>query len=275
MPLWILRRLKFNGRIILAPRGMLNTSAVFRKKWKKKIFLSLFSLSSISKQIVYHATDKQEEADIKKYFGNIPQVYLIQNIPNENGHWVARNKQPGQLNCVFISRIHPIKNLLYAINVIKSMSGCSVVFDIYGTVEDEKYFQECREAMSGANNHIHIRYKGPIANTHVFSVLQNYHVSFLPTHGENFGHVIFEALTSGCVLLISDKTPWQNVQEENAGWALPLTDKNNFAGKLRQVCMMNEEEFNEKSSAAFQYARNFLSSMNLKSRYLSLFQSTE
>src|SRR5687767_4565074 len=66
MPLWILRRLKFNGRIILAPRGMLNTSAVFRKKWKKKIFLSLFSLSNISKQIVYHATDKQEEADIKK-----------------------------------------------------------------------------------------------------------------------------------------------------------------------------------------------------------------
>ena len=45
LPLWILRSIHFKGRIILAPRGMLNTSAVSRKKWKKNIFLSLFSLS--------------------------------------------------------------------------------------------------------------------------------------------------------------------------------------------------------------------------------------
>lgn len=275
MPLWILRSLKFEGRIILAPRGMLNTSAVSRKKWKKKIFLSLFSLSRISKKIVYHATDKQEELDIRKYFKNNAQVYLIQNIPNVNEQWIARNKQPGQLNCVFISRIHPIKNLLYAINVVKSLAGCSVLFDIYGTIEDEKYFQKCREAASRANTHVHIHYKGAIANSKIFNVLENYHVFFLPTQGENFGHVIFEALSSGCVLLISNKTPWRDLQEKNAGWAIPLNDNRNFADKLRQLCTMNEELFNEKSKAAYQYAKDYLLSMNLKSRYLSLFQSTE
>jgi len=275
LPLWILRSLRFKGRIILAPRGMLNTSAVSRKKWKKQIFLSLFSLSRISKKIIFHATDKQEQADIQKYFRNKAQVFLIENIPNINELWNVRNKQPGQLNCVFISRIHPIKNLLYAINVVKSITGCSVVFDIYGTVEDEKYFQKCREAVSQANAHIHINFKGPVANSNVFSVLENYHVFFLPTQGENFGHVIFEALTSGCVLLISDRTPWKELQERNAGWALPLTDNRSFADKLRQLCSMNEEVFNEKSKAAFQYALEFLSSMNLKNRYSSLFQTTE
>lgn len=275
LPLWVLRSMMYSGRIILAPRGMLNTSAVSRKKWRKKIFLSLFSFSRISKKIIFHATDKQEEEDIKKYFRNQAQVYLIENIPNISTRWQPRHKQPGQLNCVFISRIHPIKNLLFAINILKGISGCSVLFDIYGTIEDEKYYQKCREAVSRANPHININFKGPVANARIFDVLQNYHVFFLPTQGENFGHVIFEALTSGCVLLISDKTPWKNLEENNAGWAISLNDTKSYLNRVRELCMMSESDFNVKSLAAHDYARKHLGSMNFRQKYLSLFQATE
>ena len=275
LPLWILRSIMFPGRIILAPRGMLNTSAVSRKKWKKKIFLSLFSLSRISKKIIFHASSTHEEEDIKQYFGNNAQVYQIEEIPNIYEKWNPRNKQISQLNCVFISRIHSIKNLLYAINVVKSVAGCSILFDIYGPVEDEKYFQKCKEAASQANVHISINFKGPIVNSAIFNLLQNYHLFFLPTQGENFGHIIFEALTSGCVVLISNKTPWKGIEDKNAGWALPLTDNRIFADKLKQLCDMNEQAFNEKSKAAYDYARTYVASMNLKSRYINLFKSPE
>jgi len=275
LPLWILRSIMFPGRIILAPRGMLNTSAVSRKKWKKKIFLSLFSLSRISKKIIFHASSTHEEEDIKQYFGNNAQVYQIEEIPNIYEKWNPRNKQISQLNCVFISRIHSIKNLLYAINVVKSVAGCSILFDIYGPVEDEKYFQKCKEAASQANVHISINFKGPIVNSAIFNLLQNYHLFFLPTQGENFGHIIFEALTSGCVVLISNKTPWKGIEDNNAGWALPLTDNRIFADKLKQLCDMNEQAFNEKSKAAYDYARTYVASMNLKNRYINLFKSPE
>lgn len=275
LPLWILRSKRFSGRIILAPRGMLNKSAISRKKWKKKIFLSLFAHSRISKKIIFQASCNQEEDDIKKYFGTNAKVHITEEIPNICEKWTPRNKQPDQLNCVFISRIHPIKNLLYAINVVKSIAGCSIFFDIYGPVEDATYFQKCKESASQANPHIKINFKGPIANTNIFIVLQNYHCFLLPTQGENFGHVIFEALTSGCVILISDKTPWNNIEQNNAGWSLPLYDNRTFADKIKLLCSMNEHNFNEKSKAAFQYAKKFLSSMNLKSRYSSLFQTNE
>jgi glycosyltransferase involved in cell wall biosynthesis len=275
LPLWVLGSLRFNGRIILAPRGMLNTSALSRKKWKKKIFLSLFSLTRISKKVIFHATCLQEVDDIKKYFRNNIRIEMVEEMPNIYGTWDPRNKQQGQLNCVFISRIHSIKNLLFAINVVKNLTGCSVLFDIYGPVEDEKYFQKCKLAASGASAHVKINFKGPILSSKVFETLQNYHVFFLPTEGENFGHIIFEAFTSGCVLLISDKTPWKELDDRNAGWALPLNDNRKFADKLRQLCAMNEEVFNEKSKAAFQYARDYLASTNLKNRYATLFQPTE
>ncbi|MBL7698734.1 MAG: glycosyltransferase [Chitinophagaceae bacterium] len=275
LPLWILRSMHFSGRIILAPRGMLNTSAVSRKKWKKKIFLSLFSLSRMARKIVFHATDNQEKTDIQRYFKNTAQVYLIENIPNANTLWTARPKKRGDIKCVFVSRIHPIKNLLYAINVVKSLAGCTVQFDVYGAIEDDKYFQKCRESVSRANPHIQVNFKGPVANTHLFKVLEEYHLMFLPTQGENFGHVIFEALSCGCIVLISDKTPWSDVNESNAGWALPLTDNRNFAKKIKEVCDMDIAEFSEKSKAAFSYAKAYLGSMNLKGKYSSLFQTTE
>lgn len=275
LPLWILRSMRFSGRIILAPRGMLNTSAVSRKKWKKKIFLSLFSLSRIAKKIVFHATDSQEKSDIQKYFKSSAEVVLIENIPNANATWSSRLKKEGEIKCVFVSRIHPIKNLLFAINVIKSLAGCNVWFDIYGVIEDEKYFEKCREAVSRANPHIRISFKGPVANSSLFKVLEEYHLLFLPTQGENFGHVIFEALSCGCLVLISDKTPWSDVSTRNAGWALPLNDNRTFAQKLKDVCDMSMEEFSEKSMAAFQYATAYLNSMNLKGKYLSLFQTAD
>ncbi|RYG51892.1 MAG: glycosyltransferase, partial [Chitinophagaceae bacterium] len=238
-------------------------------------FLSLFSFSRISKKIIFHATDKQEQSDIQKYFRSSAAVYLIENIPNSNPQWSSRNKKMGELKCVFVSRIHPIKNLLYAINVVKGVAGCIVQFDVYGTVEDEKYLQKCREAVARANPHTQINFLGPVANVNILKMLEEYHLFFLPTQGENFGHVIFEALTSGCVVLISDKTPWKDLEQKNAGWALPLNDNRNFAQKIKEMCEMGEDELNVRSKAAFEYAKQHLLSTDLKRRYADLFQSTD
>ena len=158
---------------------------------------------------------------------------------------------------------------------MKSVAGCSLLFDIYGIIEDEKYFQKCWETVSHTTPHIHINYKGPVSNSNIFKVLENYHLFILPTQGENFGHIIFEALTSGCVVLISNKTPWKAIEDNNAGWALPLTDNRMFADKLKQLCDMNEQAYNEKSKAAYDYARTYVASMNFKNRYIDLFKTTE
>ena len=37
-------------------------------------------------------------------------------------------------------------------------------------------------------------------------------VFLLPTGGENFGHAIFEALSCGVPVLISDQTPWRGLE---------------------------------------------------------------
>ena len=46
----------------------------------------------------------------------------------------------------------------------------------------------------------------------------------LPSHGENFGMSIAEALACGVPALVTDTTPWSGLNETGAGWCLPWKD---------------------------------------------------
>jgi len=43
----------------------------------------------------------------------------------------------------------------------------------------------------------------------------------LPSHTENFGQVIAEAMVWGVPVLVTDTTPWADVATRNAGWCVP------------------------------------------------------
>lgn len=40
----------------------------------------------------------------------------------------------------------------------------------------------------------------------------------LPSHSENFGMSVAEALAQGTPAIVSQGAPWQNLEHENAGW---------------------------------------------------------
>ena len=61
--------------------------------------------------------------------------------------------------------------------------------------------------------------------------------------GENFGHVIHEALRAGLPLIISDKTPWQQLEEKGVGWALPLNNPGAFAKRIELVASWTPPDY--------------------------------
>jgi glycosyltransferase involved in cell wall biosynthesis len=69
----------------------------------------------------------------------------------------------------------------------------------------------------------------------IFGASSQHHLFLFPTRGENFGHVIHEALRAGLPLLISDQTPWQRLAEQGVGWDLPLDDMRAFARRIEEV----------------------------------------
>ena len=63
LPLIAARRMKMRN-IIVAPRGMLATSAIHVKGWKKNLFLRIVKLVKLFRNIYWHATNEKDANEI-------------------------------------------------------------------------------------------------------------------------------------------------------------------------------------------------------------------
>lgn len=235
-------------KTILASRGELCRGAM-KKKYKKIpyiIFLHVFGL--INNNVYFQSTSADETEGIHKYLTkrndrilnltNIPTFYKESNTNH--------NKIAGEANFVFLSRINRKKNLKYALNLLRHLKG-SISFDIYGPLEDSSYWSECQKLIEDLPDNVSVRYKGTVNHNKVCEVLSNYDCFLFPTLSENYGHVIVEALLAGLYVIVSDQTPWNDINDTNLGKAISLNDEFAFIDALQFIvdrsCKSDVNEF--------------------------------
>ncbi len=269
-PLLMKRLGMIKGQVVLSPRGMLKSTAVQYKSGKKKLFFQLLKLLRIPGRIVFHATDVTEEADIKNLFGNDITIKQISNFPPQEKPLQYIHKESGVVKLIFVGRVHPIKNLTFLLRCLQFITG-NIILTIVAAIEDEAYWLECREIIKSLPETITVELQQDVPHHQIKQLINERHVFVLPTLGENFGHAIFEALGAGRPVLISDQTPWRNLQQHHAGWDLPLIDEKAFVQVLQEVAGMDDETFQEWSVGAWQYAKNFTDRSDLKEKYKELF----
>jgi glycosyltransferase involved in cell wall biosynthesis len=124
--------------------------------------------------------------------------------------------------------------------MLRGLSG-EVSFDLYGPAEDAAYWDECQRLIAALPPNIRVRYKGELEHERVGQVFAEHDLFLFPTLGENYGHVIGEALAWGCPVLISDQTPWRNLEAEGVGWDIPLNETERFRSVL-QKCVNADDE---------------------------------
>lgn len=259
--------------VILAPRGELSGEALAIKGWKKKPFLALVKALHLEKDIVFHATDASEEADIRKLFR--VKTHLLPNFSRQvqPEEFPLPDKEKGSLRLVFLSRITEKKNLLKALEILAAggIRG-DVLFSIYGPIENQDYWQDCLALSRSLPPNIRFEYAGVVESKDVLDVLSRYHALLLPTRNENYGHAIVEAMKLGLIPIISDRTPWRKLNEFNAGWDLPLNATEAFADAVQKVTEMDQMAFSASSGQARKFILQATENARNKEKYRSLFQ---
>jgi len=273
LPLWLKIISRVSAGVVLAPRGMLHEGAIRFKPLKKKLFLTFLRAIGVGGRVVFQATDEQERRDILKYFPAAEKIVVIPNFPRmEPVDPLPVIKLQGQLSCVFISRMAPKKNLLFFLEVLKGLSPeVHLQMRLYGDIEDASYWKNCQDAIAALSPNVSVSWEGPLPNSEVIATLQRHHVFVLPTLGENYGHAIFESLMAGRPVLISDKTPWRGLKEMRVGYDLPL-EASSFLQVVERLAGLDQQEYDEWSFSAYQYAKGVGQTGPLKSKYLELFQ---
>jgi len=248
-------------RVGLAPRGEFSKGALNLKKGKKKLYIALVKLLGLYKGITWQATTERERYEIQVGFppaldqnieivGNLAssvkcnsmdQVIHAQEIPDD------------RLRVCFLSRISPKKNLEFALRVFSAVKS-EMVFTVYGPIEVESYFDRCKDVVDTLPSNVEVCFAGSVPSDEVYSYLAQHEVFLFPTLGENYGHVIVEALSAGLFTIVSDQTPWSNLFEAGVGATLPLSDLLEYARILDECATWSRDTWLKVRQEAARYA---------------------
>jgi glycosyltransferase involved in cell wall biosynthesis len=244
-------RKRDNLRIVLAPRGMLGSAALSLKPLKKRVFLSYARATGLFRNVRWHASTAMERDEVLGQFMNA-DCRVAQNIPGgsilEEFPRVAEN-----WNVVSVGRIHRVKNLHFGLEaLLNAPSSRPIKMTFIGPVEDEAYQKEL-VAMARNQDRVVVEFVGGMAPTELAPFWQKAHYFLSSTTQENFGHSIVEAWAHGCPVLISDRTPWRDLESKGVGWDWPLdqTAWLQGLGIALNVSHTDWEEQSEKSRIFF------------------------
>lgn len=225
-------------RIVVAPRGELSPGALSLSRRKKQLLLLALRLTRTANRIFWHATSTTEQVDIRSALGaGVGRIHLAPQMAILPDGLVSGFRDDrtcsSATRAVFLSRITPKKNLLSAIEALEHTVH-PVHLKIFGPIEDHEYWNRCAAAIERVAPRHTVLYLGEASPPTVTSILRGADVFLLPTLGENFGHVIFEALAAHCPVIIGRETPWTERVHGRCGWALPPSDVIALAAALDQ-----------------------------------------
>jgi glycosyltransferase involved in cell wall biosynthesis len=271
--LWNLKLINCK-RLILAPRGEFTKGALCQKRYKKYFYVNFSRFFGWYKSVQWHASSNFEKQDITNLFRSKDLIYVAKNLVSIDDNVKSKRKPykaKGSLKLVYLSRVHPMKNLLTTLLLLQKVEG-NIEFNICGSIEDVEYWDKCVEVIKGLKSSITVNYQGHITHNSVSNVLTENHVFILLTLGENFGHSIVEAMIHGCPVIISDNTPWKNLSFYGSGYDLSLSNENQIVEAINYYVQLDNNEYERISKLAYDFA---IENINLKKDIDSYYEMFE
>jgi glycosyltransferase involved in cell wall biosynthesis len=204
---------------VVSPRGTWSAWAMANGSVTKKPFWSILQRPAVQSATCFHATAESEYEDIRRLGFRQPVAVL----PNGIDIPPSMEKTGGGLRTVlFLGRIHPKK-------------GLDVLLRAWGAVQSR--FPGWRLRIVGSDDGYHgssgylaevktlavelglerLEFSGALRGIAKWQAYADADLFVLPTHSENFGMSVAEALASGTPALVSNGAPWSGLEARRAG----------------------------------------------------------
>ena len=202
---------------VVSARGMISDWALSQAARKKRVAWHVYQRRDLASASLIHATSEAEVVEAQRLGVNVP----IARIPNgvEIPDWDSLppwSTSPMR-HALFLSRVHPKKGLLSLIEAWARVRPDRWTLVIAGPDEDG-HKAEVEQAASHAGIRGQVEFIGPVADASKWDAYRSADLFVLPTHSENFGIVVAEALAAGVPVLTTQGAPWSELQTHQCGW---------------------------------------------------------
>ncbi|HEY1763474.1 MAG TPA: glycosyltransferase [Opitutaceae bacterium] len=217
---------RIGAPFVVAPRGMMSPWAWKHHSGRKAVARALIHPGAFEAADGWHATS-DEEANSLRDLGFRQPVCVAPNgvtaptadeTASAAAHWREFAPSVAQRQvALYYSRFHRKKRLLELVDLWIAAAPPHWLLLVVGIPED--YTPEDISKRAGAADRI-LAFDGA-GHPPPYGIASLF---LLPSHNENFGLCIAEALASGVPVLVTDTTPWSRVNENGAGWCVAWAD---------------------------------------------------
>lgn len=214
---WVVpgRRAKF----VVSPRGTLSRWALSRSRHLKRVLWPLQRRALTSADML-HATSMAEYRDIRSLGFEAP-VCIIPNgidIPPGVPSRRERSRPDGHRKLLFLGRIHPTKGIDRLLRAWEELEhrhpDWRLIVAGQGSPDYEREIRQLARSLGLRR----VDFVGPLYGSEKSQAYVSADLFVLPSHSENFGVAVAEALAHACPVVVGQGAPWERVIEERCGW---------------------------------------------------------
>lgn len=229
------------AKLVTSPRGTLAPWALNRNR-HLKLLLKPLQWRALERADLLHATSEMELADIRELKLRVP-VALVPNgidIPLLD----ELKASPDGQTLLFLSRIHPKKGIDRLLLAWKRLQNdySEWRLRIVGN-GDRRHVDQLRNLAISLDLE-RVEFSGPLFGEAKSMAYRSADVFVLPSHSENFGMVVAEALAHGCPVIASKGTPWKDLERHECGW-WTAHDVDSLADALEHSMLLSRAELKQ------------------------------
>jgi glycosyltransferase involved in cell wall biosynthesis len=249
----ILNSISFNKPVIWSSRGELDPPMLLRSPRKKRLVLWLIRKLVRKNKLFFHSTCDAETKYIKNVFGVQSRVIQIPNYM-ELPERVHAKKEHYLLFVGRIDKKKGIENLIMALSLSNCFRESSFKLKIVGD-HNSDYGRSLVMKSVTAGLDDKIEFLGHRSGKEKQRLLAAAWFLIMPSHTENFGIVVTEALAQGTPAIASTGTPWSILQESGAGYWID-NDPATLTATIDEVLILAPEVYEQMSRNSLQLATN-------------------
>jgi glycosyltransferase involved in cell wall biosynthesis len=225
--------------VVVSTRGMLMPWSVRIKSWRKRLAWRLYQRADLMDARVLHATSVAEAQGLRDLGLDRP-IAVIPNGVHLPPSRACRPGASGARTALFLSRVVRNKGLLELVDAWASLRPAGWRVVIAGP-DAEGHRAEVEAAVRAAGLVEAVDFVGAVDGAAKWELFRRADLFVLPTHNENFGLVVAEALGCGLPVVTTRGAPWGDLVTHRCGWWVdhgvgPLTEA------LREALSLPVEE---------------------------------
>ena len=179
-----------------------------RHYWTRKVpALWLYQRKAVKKADYLHATAESEKNNLLKLGYNSRIAVIPNGIEVENISMKKSWKRTGKI--LFLSRIHVKKGLDFLIEAVAALKDRMQGYEVWIAGEGEQsYIEELKRLAGRLGIERQVCFLGGVYGDRKWQMLCEADLFVLPTHSENFGIVVAEALACGTPVITTFAYPF-------------------------------------------------------------------